>query len=95
MSPRTMEKSDGKTRIGEIRNTCGGIGEALRLRWGKRPRPGALGQGITCDRRRLSPHMDEERNHAGRTQAPAEKDCVIDFIIIAVLVLQVILERLF
>jgi hypothetical protein len=40
-------------------------------------------------------HMDEERRQAGRTQAAAEEGGVIDLIIIALLVLQVILERLF
>lgn len=43
----------------------------------------------------LNPHVEEERRRAGRTQAAAEEGGVIDLIIIALLVLQVILERLF
>jgi hypothetical protein len=95
------EKADGKTRIGEIRKTYGEIEEAPRLRClqigkgGKRPRPGTPAQGITRARRSLSPHMEKERRQAGRTHAAAEDGGVVDLIIIALLALQVILERLF
>jgi hypothetical protein len=96
-----MEKADGKTRIGEFRKTCEGIEEAPRPRslrigkGGRHPRPGTPAQGIIRDRRRLNLHMDEERRQAGRTQAAAQKGGMFDLIIIALLVLQVILERLF
>jgi hypothetical protein len=52
-------------------------------------------KAVTRERRRLNLHMNEERRQAGRTQAAAEEGGVIDLIIIALLVLQVILERLF
>jgi hypothetical protein len=46
------------------------------------------------ERPRLDLHMDEEWRQAGRTQAATKEGGVVDLIIIALLVLEVVLERL-
>ena len=70
--------------------------EVFELEGEASPRPGTPAQGFTRERRRLDLHMDEEeRCQSGRTQAAAEEGGVINLIMIALLLLQVILERLF